>query len=451
MKMPATPSQWRVFLQRLVGERNLRAGAAEERLAAVEAKLKVKLPPSYRTFLTASNGLQNASRAVPVLKPVEKLKWFGREHREWVQAYTTPMQGLDLPLPAEQDYFNYAGEHRDSFDTKHLAQTLCISEVRDSGVLLLNPMVVWSDGEWETWFFADWVPGTVRYRSFAEWVRHEAAEKNNESYEPAQIPGELPTVFRDGPAKADRRIRPREEVLTLNEVKARLKSKTRSHRIKAVQHLCRMGGPEAIAILLDLFKMDYDFHVRCDAAESLGRLRVVDAVEPLMAETAEYTHVTDSAVRALGYFNDDQTAQCLLDIIRSNRLSAGVAAHALAFRKDARGVVPLTELLISKKPKHQHMGRIAGRLMALFEEAGLAALEPLMASSDEEIRERAFLGISDLSGLSKSKGLRLKACKLMEDCFAREKPGRLHQWMATSIEIYCNRNLKISGNPLGGE
>ena len=422
------------------GENGLCAGATEEQVAKVEAKLKVKLPPSYRAFLLASNGMKNASRAVPVLKPVEKVKWFGREHRDWVQAYTAPMQGIDLPLPAEADYFNYGGEHSGAFDTSHLALTLCVSEVGDSAVLLLNPMVVWPDGEWEAWFFANWVPGAIRYRSFAEWMRHEVAERRKEPCTATQTPGELPTVYRDGPAKANRRVRPREEVLTLDQVRKRLQSKTRSHRVKAVQCLCRMGGPEAVNILLELFKHDYDFHVRCESAEALGKLRAPEAIEPLMAETIEYSHVTGSAIHGLRFFNDERSAQCLIDLIRANHMSAAAAAYVLAARRDRRGVQPLGDLLVSKKPEDQHLGRIAGRLIAQFERPGFEALEPLMASDDEEVRERAFLGISDVANLSKSKELRAEACALMEECFAREKPGRLHRWMATSIGIACKKD-----------
>jgi len=74
-------------------------------------------------------------------------------------------------------------------------------------------------------------------------------------------------------------------------------------------------------------------------------------------------------------------------------------------------------------------------------------LIPLVASEDDDIRARAFEGISDLANLSKSKELRGKACKLMEECFAREKPGRLHQWMASSIQVACKKDLAISDNP----
>jgi hypothetical protein len=39
--------------------------------------------------------------------------------------------------------------------------------------VLLNPEIVTPEGEWETWFFANWLPGATRYRSFAEWLADE--------------------------------------------------------------------------------------------------------------------------------------------------------------------------------------------------------------------------------------------------------------------------------------
>jgi hypothetical protein len=47
-----------------------------------------------------------------------------------------------------------------------------ISDVAD-GVLLLNPEVVSDDGEWEAWFFAAWLPGATRYRSFWDLMHGE--------------------------------------------------------------------------------------------------------------------------------------------------------------------------------------------------------------------------------------------------------------------------------------
>ena len=43
----------------------------------------------------------------------------------------------------------------------------------DSAIYLLNPKVVTPDGEWEAWFFANWLPGAARYRSFVELMQAE--------------------------------------------------------------------------------------------------------------------------------------------------------------------------------------------------------------------------------------------------------------------------------------
>jgi hypothetical protein len=445
-----TTSQWRDFLRQHAGAENLCGSATEEQLDKAEAKLKIKFPPSYRAFLVASNGLKNASRAVPVLKPVDKLKWFKREHKDWVEAYTAPMQGMDLPLPAEQDYFNYSSDDRGSFDASHLAHTLSISEIGDDAVLLLNPMVIWPDGEWEAWFFANWVPGAVRYRSFAEWMCHEAADQGNEPYVFTQTPGELPTVYRDGPAKAKRRIRPREEVLTLEEIRQRLKSEVRSRRIKAVQCLARMKGPEIVAILLDLFKNDYDFHVRCEVADAFGKLQAPEAIPPLIEEASEYSRVSGSAIHAMARYKDEQTAQCLIKLVEDNSMSAAVAAHILAIRKDARGVKPLVDILLSQNPKDQHTGGISARLIAPFEEAGFAALEPLANHPEDTIRQRALGGISDIAGSSKSKELRAKALKVLEESLAREAGGQMHQWLATCVAVAGGKVAPLFDNPFAG-
>lgn len=337
-------------------------------------------------------------------------------------------------MPAEREYFDYSSESRACFDTQHLAETLCVSDVGDSAVLLLNPMVVWPDGEWEAWLFADWLPGAVRYRSFGEWMRHTAAERHNEVPPPLPKPGELPTVYRDGTNKATRRIRPREALPSLEEVRKQLSAKTRSHRLRTVQSLCRLGGPTAVTMLLDLLAKDPDLHVRSEAAASLGKMRASEAIELLIAQIVEASEISDSAIAALGYFQDERSAQVLLELLHSN-LSAGVAAHALAARRDSRGAQALADLLISNDPNHQSTANIAGGLLAIFEEAGFEALAPLITSTNDEVRLQAFLGLDSLVHLSKARELSVKARKLMENCFEREGPGKLREWMKTSLGL----------------
>ena len=55
----------------------------------------------------------------------------------------------------------------------NLASCLQISDVGDSAVVLLNPDAVSPDGEWQTYFFASWIPGARGYRSFREFMEEE--------------------------------------------------------------------------------------------------------------------------------------------------------------------------------------------------------------------------------------------------------------------------------------
>lgn len=56
------------------------------------------------------------------------------------------------------------------FDVRYLSTAIQISEV-DDGVLLLNPAIVTPEGEWEAWFFANWLPGALRSPSFFELIQ----------------------------------------------------------------------------------------------------------------------------------------------------------------------------------------------------------------------------------------------------------------------------------------
>lgn len=209
-------------------------GASEQDLIAVEERLKIKLPPSYRSFLNASNGWRFVSATAPVIRAVEKIRWFRKEHKDWYEAYQMSAEPLCI---MEKDYFDYAKQDCVEFEIKHLAQALCISEMGDDSVVLLNPMVVWPDGEWETWFFSNSAPGATRYRSFANWM----SEELDQSFGQPQTPGELPTVYLDAPTKPDRRIRPREKVLVLEKVLKKLESTKEEDRVKAVKQLARLG------------------------------------------------------------------------------------------------------------------------------------------------------------------------------------------------------------------
>ena len=93
---------------------------------------------------------------------------------EWIEAYVDPIGGLgDLSL-TDEEYLVY-GETQDSvrFRVEYLESALEVSDIGDSAIFLLNPKVVTPDGEWEAWFFGNWLPGANRYRSFAELMEAE--------------------------------------------------------------------------------------------------------------------------------------------------------------------------------------------------------------------------------------------------------------------------------------
>ena len=59
------------------------------------------------------------------------------------------------------------------FRIEYLESAVEVSDIGDSAIFLLNPQVVTPDGEWEAWFFANWLPGASRYRSFGELMETE--------------------------------------------------------------------------------------------------------------------------------------------------------------------------------------------------------------------------------------------------------------------------------------
>jgi hypothetical protein len=140
-------------------------GASPAALQQAEARLGISLSPSYRQFLATTNGWHTGNRAIPELWPVEQIEWFRVNNQRWIDAYFE----ADIGPVSDSDYFTY-GKSQDPalFRREYLESALQISPEGDEAVLLLNPKVTTPDGEWEAWFFANWLPGAARYRSFRE-------------------------------------------------------------------------------------------------------------------------------------------------------------------------------------------------------------------------------------------------------------------------------------------
>lgn len=154
-------------------------GAPPAAIEWAEARLGATLPPSYRAFLMASNGWRDAGSFVQKLWSTDEIAWLATRHRERIDAWLEGERTYGEPLPTpDEQYFVY-GEGQESFimRSEYLETALDISEERGGdGMYLLNPRIVTPDGEWEAWFWAAWLPGARRYRSFQELL---IAERDN--------------------------------------------------------------------------------------------------------------------------------------------------------------------------------------------------------------------------------------------------------------------------------
>ncbi len=143
-------------------------GATEEEITSAEACLGVNFPPSYREFLTVSNGLRSTSKYGIEFYCAEKVDWYAPGNQDFIDELTETWQ---IPV-TDEEYFVYGDEQSDSaFRPEYLQTALEISSKDMGFIFLLNPQIVTSDGEWEAWFCSfSTTFGIHRYRSFREMM-----------------------------------------------------------------------------------------------------------------------------------------------------------------------------------------------------------------------------------------------------------------------------------------
>lgn len=149
--------------------------ATETELVKLEKRLKTELPPSYREFLLISNGWKFPGTFIHDLLSADKVDWFRKLHGDWIEAWLEgeEMGGGRVTVTHEQHCVYGPEQDCCNFRTEYWKKTLTISDIGDSAIYLLNPKVVDGNGEWESWFFANWKPGATRYRSFWELMQAE--------------------------------------------------------------------------------------------------------------------------------------------------------------------------------------------------------------------------------------------------------------------------------------
>ena len=152
-------------------------GASEADLIQAENRLKTRLPPSYRSFLSTSNGWLMLAPELCRMYSTKEISWLIECSASMVEDWSL---GVELSGSADsvkdEEYFVY-GDRQDPvyFRPEYLRSCLQISDIdtRNGSVYLLNPQVVDPDGEWEAWCLASYFPGAIRYRSFWELMQAE--------------------------------------------------------------------------------------------------------------------------------------------------------------------------------------------------------------------------------------------------------------------------------------
>lgn len=143
--------------------------ATEAQIAAAEARIGKRLPPSYRAFLGVSDGWRVLDYFVWDILPAERIEWFRVNNQDWIDAYQEPADGEDISEEAHRVWG--ADQDDGSFRLAYLDSLLEVSSGQRNVILLLNPEVTFPNGEWEAWDFGAWYPGAYRYRSFWDMMQ----------------------------------------------------------------------------------------------------------------------------------------------------------------------------------------------------------------------------------------------------------------------------------------
>jgi hypothetical protein len=149
-------------------------GAPEAELAGLEARLGMSLPPSYRAFLTTTNGWRRTTSRMEQLWSTYEVEWFRVRHQDWIDIWLEESEGL--PPIRDDMYFVYGpGQDPIYMRAEYLLAALEIGAPGDyeSAIYLLNPQVITPEGEWEAWLLATWLPGASRHPSFWDMMQAE--------------------------------------------------------------------------------------------------------------------------------------------------------------------------------------------------------------------------------------------------------------------------------------
>lgn len=154
--------------------RDFRPGNHEKEVSALETRLGLHLPQSYRDMMVLLNG--NAGLALKVeegggLFGAEEVVPFSEAREPERISYEVYAQNDIGFYEGGGDYFAYDEAGKTTLGVKHadIKDLILIGTLSDVGLLLLNPKHV-VDGEWEA-VFLTWKDNHVRYKSFRHLMR----------------------------------------------------------------------------------------------------------------------------------------------------------------------------------------------------------------------------------------------------------------------------------------
>ncbi|MFJ2398211.1 SMI1/KNR4 family protein [Streptomyces sp. NPDC087843] len=153
------------------------APASEAEVAAAEARLGRRLPPSLREFLLVTNGWRDAGNFIYRLAGAAELEWLrDTDDRTWIEVCE---DFAEDDVEEDEDGEEAFGVQ----EAKVLTRCLRLSLEGDAAVMLLDPDDVDVDGEWAAYWLASWSgEGPERYGSFhglmrRQWVSFHALRK----------------------------------------------------------------------------------------------------------------------------------------------------------------------------------------------------------------------------------------------------------------------------------
>jgi hypothetical protein len=384
--------------------------ATRRELRKMEKRLGVALPPSYLAFLQISNGWRRTSAFIGHVRSCEEVNWFRVENEQWAEVWSEGHCDLD-----DSHYYNYSKESQ-AFRPEHIPFLLQISDVED-GVYLLNPEVVTDDGEWEAWFLANWIPGPVRYPSFAHLMAAEyrsflKVEKIKvESQAIPRLASPRPTAPRRPTIRiGQKKAAEAPDLLALIEQMRSLDEKTRRSAIttffgKLRGRFSAQRRPDLVQPLVDLFRATPDPSVRCACVAGLTELAEgPEAPAPLLAALSDpVPDVVLQGIFALTHFPDIRAFEPLCRFVESDAhilMREGAIGH-LGKMGDERAVPILAKILLDTKNEHNQTFDYTALALAGCGSKGFDVLAAAVGHEDARIRHAVAVGL-DCSGDSRA-------------------------------------------------